>query len=86
MGYHLHSLSVVSVLLAMLALLLTVGTPVLTSGSTAVSTVLIISVVAAASVSADTSDCRTLDVLIGVVWLHAAQHNITLINGIFDLD
>jgi len=68
----------VSVLLAMLALLLTVGTPVLTSGSTTVSTILIVSFVAAASTPGGASDCRMLDVLIGVVWLHAAQHIIKL--------
>ena len=70
--WHSHSLSVVSVLLAMLALLLTVGTPVLISGSTAVSTVFMVSLVAATS--AEISDCRTLDVLIGIVWLDAAQN------------
>jgi len=70
------------VLLAMLALLLTVGTPVLISGSTAVSTVFMVSFVAAAS--AEISDCRTLDVLIGIVWLDAAQ-NIILIHTAYHL-
>jgi len=59
--------SVVSVLLLMLALLQTVGRPVLTSGSDAVSIALTASDIAeAASASATESDCRTVDVLIEV--------------------
>jgi len=57
----------------MLVLLQTVGRPVLTSGSTAVSTVLTASGLEAASASVAASDCRTLDVLIDVVWLHAVH-------------
>jgi len=51
----------------MLALLQTVGRPVLTSGRDAVSIALTASdMAAAASVSATESDCRTLDVLTDV--------------------
>jgi len=54
-------------LLVMLALLQTVGRPVLTSGSAAVSTTVIVSGLAAASAPATESDCRVPDVLTGVV-------------------
>jgi len=61
----------------MLALLQTVGRPVLTSGSAAVSTTVIVSGLAAASAPATESDCRVPDVLTGVVWLHAVQNSNT---------
>lgn len=59
----LHSLSVVPVLLAMLALLQTVGRAVLMSGSDVVSTVstTVSDVAAAVTVTVAASDCRTVD-------------------------
>jgi len=58
---HSHSVSVVSMLLVMLALLETVGRPVLMSGSATVSTVLMASELVATPASATASDCRTVD-------------------------